>query len=277
MESGRPFGCPTRAIGSRPLWCVHFSRYVAFQFLLEGRRVTPRSKGLWCYCATRVISQFAWIGLYHLVMRVFIPALSVIPVLVLLAGQIGPGDADDTNLIVRLEVGLPFQGVEIADTSTSSFQVENGETVNLTIRISDSRKQNSPVSVEDTSALVEIQGKNGDTTPVRFSDWGMGAPGVYTTTHVFGEAGDYIILVQPDIKDRTTLHPEATDQLQVTVVGNASTSPKAGSDIVAVIVSTLLIFLVVSMLLVTKRRRPGGRSERKPPGRAEADRETWWG
>lgn len=93
---------------------------------------------------------------------------------VFLASPVAAAGAEDTDLIVQLEVDLPAQEVELVDPSAFPVRVEPGETVGLTIRVFDSEDHNTPVVVEDSSELVEIRDTTGANTPLRFADMSEG-------------------------------------------------------------------------------------------------------
>lgn len=162
------------------------------------------------------------------------------------------------------------------DPSAFPVRVEPGEMVELTIRVFDSEEPNRPVTVEDSSVLVEVRDATGTNPPLRFSDLQEGPTGVYTTTHTFREEGEFQVVVQPGIEDRTTLHPESTDQVRVVVGGDTPSATDGASTTVGIVAVILLVFLVAALVLVATRKRPGQRYEKKAPGRAEADKDTWW-
>jgi hypothetical protein len=195
---------------------------------------------------------------------------------VLLAGPFAAAVAEDNDLIVQLEVSLPAQDRELVDPSAFPVRVEPGETVELTVLVFDPGDSNTPVGVEDTSELVELRDTADSNPPLRFADMSEGPQGVYTTTHTFNEEGEFLMVVQPAVEDRTTLHPESTDQVRFVVGGDVPPPPDDGSNLMGILVPVLLVLMVAVLVIVATRRRPGRRYEKKAPGRAEADKDTWW-
>jgi len=99
---------------------------------------------------------------------------------------------------------------------------------------------------------------------------------VYITTHTFSDEGEFLVVVQPGVEDRSTLHPQSTDQVRFILGGDIAAPPDGGSNILSILVSVLLILMVAAMVMVATRKRPGRQYEKKAPGRAEVDKDTWW-
>lgn len=196
----------------------------------------------------------------------------------LLASPAVAAGAEDTGLVVQLEVQLPSQALELGDPGAFPVRVEPGEDVELTFRVFAHEDLETPVPVEDSSALIEIRDASGDNAPVRFADMTELSPGVYTTTHRFNDAGEFLLVVQPSVQDRTNLHPENTGDVRVIVGGASSPAPvDSASTVVTFVVVGILVLLVVVAVVVATRKRPGRRLEKKAPGFAEAGKDSWWG
>lgn len=187
--------------------------------------------------------------------------------------------AADSDLIVQLDIDLPAQDADLADPSSFPVRVEPGETVELTVRVFGSGDPDTPMAVEDSSDLLEIRDSTGASPPLRFADMNEVSPGVYTINHTFGDEGEFLVVVQPGVEDRTTLHPDSIDQVRFIVGGDIPPSPQSESgtvDTVGTVTLLLLVLLVGGLVLMATRKRPGRRYAKKAPGRADVDRDSWW-
>lgn len=196
----------------------------------------------------------------------------------LLASPAVAAEADDTAVVVQVEVVLPTQGLDLADPDAAPVRVELGEDIELILRVFASDDLETPVPVDDSSALVEIHDAAGVLAPMRFADMNERSPGVYTTSYSFSQTGEFVLVVQPGVEGRTTLHPESTGDVRF-IAGSEAVPPPAdtASAVGASVAVGLLILLVVGLVVVATRKRPGRRHEKKAPGFAEATKGSWWG
>ncbi len=119
------------------------------------------------------------------------------------------------TLLVELEISLPRQE-SVVDTSGGVVHIEAGETVVISIRVSDPDNPETPVEVADTFSLLEIRDLSGDQLPQRLGYLdGMG-PGHYWVSYEFRNPGRWTIVAQPDVA-RSDLPPGGTDQITVVV------------------------------------------------------------
>jgi hypothetical protein len=169
---------------------------------------------------------------------------------------------------VQLSVELPDQETAIDNPSGLTFRTTANAPVGLRIELFEAGHPESPVSVNDTTALLEIRQTSDSGAAIRLGDMEEVSPGTYETTYVFISPGRYIVQVLPDVQDRSRLSPESTDQVGFVV--QAVSSSASGGSLVPFIVGGVGLAALVGVLVFIGTR---GRSRSsKPP----VPHDTWW-
>jgi len=177
---------------------------------------------------------------------------------------------DSSHNVVRLDVELPSQGLSFVDPSGLTLRVAVGEAVVLVFRVVDASNPDQAVDVEKTLSLLEIRDVSLASPAVRLGDMERTARGIYRTTYDFRGPGRWMLVVQPDIVDRSSLPVGSTNQLILIVEEPASAS--VGEPLpISIVASAGLLLLVVIVLGVTCRK-PSSDSPPKPA----TTQDTWW-
>lgn len=191
---------------------------------------------------------------------------------VLLATPVTASVHDSSQNVVRLEVELPSQGLSFVDPSGLTLRVAVGEAVVLVFRVFDASNRDQAVDVEETLSLLEISDVSLASPAVRLGDMERTARGVYRTTYDFRGPGRWMLVVQPDIVDRSSLPVGSTSQLILIVEEPASAS--VGEPLPISIVASVGLVLLLGVIVVgMARRKP--RSVSTPP-KPPTTQDTWW-
>lgn len=166
---------------------------------------------------------------------------------------------------VRLSVELRDQET-LTNPSGLTLRTTVNDPVGLRIEVFEEGNPDSPVSVDDSTSLLEIHQTDSDAA-VRLADMKEVSPGIYETTYMFTSPGSYVIQVLPDLQDRSRLTSESTDQVRLEV--QAEPSSDSGSPAAFVVGGIVLAALVGVLVFVGTRGR--SRSA-KPP----VPHDTWW-
>ncbi|MEX2623007.1 MAG: hypothetical protein WD651_04720 [Acidimicrobiia bacterium] len=190
---------------------------------------------------------------------------------VLLATPVIASVHDSSQNVVRLEVELPSQGLSFVDPSGLTLRVAVGEAVVLVFRVFDASNRDQAVDVEETLSLLEIRDVSLASPAVRLGDMERTARGVYRTTYDFRGPGRWMLVVQPDIVDRSSLPVGSTSQLILIVEEPASAS--VGEPVPISIVASAGLVLLLGVVVGMARRKP--RSDSTPP-KPPITQDTWW-
>lgn len=190
------------------------------------------------------------------------------------------------GLIVTLVMVLPVAAVasdgqlptvrlqvEVGDDSFTepsglTIRTAPGEAVVLRVEVFAEGDPTSPIVVEDTSTLLEIQEASGVGPAVRFADMEELTAGTYQTSYVFPQAREYVIEVLPDVEDRSLLTSETIDEVRV-VIDPAAEATSTG-PLWPTIIATVALVVVVGVLVVRATR-----GRRRVP-REPVHHDTWW-
>lgn len=168
---------------------------------------------------------------------------------------------------VRLSVELPGRQTFVANPSGLTLRTTVNDPVGLRIELFEDGSPDSPVSVDDSTSLLEIHQTDSDAA-VRLADMEEVRPGIYETTYMFTSPGSYVVRVLPDVRDRSRLTSESTDQVRFEV--QPEPSSVSGSPSVALMVGGILLAVLVGVLVFVGTR---SRSRSvKPP----VPHDTWW-
>ena len=177
------------------------------------------------------------------------------------------GPATGAPPIVRLDVQIGS-----ADFSEGldgvTLRVDSGETVNLRVRVFDLSEPASALDVDDPSTLLELRESGDPGSGRRFADWEHPATGVYEISNVIDGPGEFLLLVLPDVTDRSLLSESSTDHLTLVVAPGspeASRGPSSSGLVVSLVLAAALVVLVI---LATRGRR---RIPKEP-----TPHDTWW-
>ncbi|MFZ0626090.1 MAG: hypothetical protein WAN34_06325 [Acidimicrobiia bacterium] len=198
-------------------------------------------------------------------------ALSVWLMALILGAGAGSAAPSDQVPVVQVELKPPDeQPFSARDDVTYRIRAESP--VDITIRVFDTGDASTPIDVADVSALVEIRDASGSHTPVRLADMTRVSTGVYQTSYSFPDAGDWTLVVQPDVADRSSLPSEGVDQIEIRADPSSSTGATDSSDLTWVVAVIGLLVLAVGLYLVARRwsARDTGRIKRPAPP------DTWW-
>jgi hypothetical protein len=193
-------------------------------------------------------------------------------VVVVLATPVAGSVDDDTPPVVKLEVELPAQGFGFVDPSGLTLRVETGEAVVLVFRIFDAENPDRTADVEETFSLLEIRDLSEGSPPVRLGDMERTAPGVYRSTYTFPDPGRWMLVVQPDISDRSSLPTESTSQL-VVIVEESVPAVAGGPGPIGVIALVVLVMLVGTLVIGATRRKPRSHLD---TAKEPVAQDTWW-
>lgn len=186
----------------------------------------------------------------------------------LFTGPIGAA-VDGDPPVVQLEIELLDQEVEFANPSGLTIRIEPNELTILRLRVFQEAEPGSPIDVEDPTDLLEIRTSVREAAALRISDWNRIGPGVYQTTHKFGESGSFTVSVLPDLEDRSELPPGSTEPVTVIADSSLPTPPDRGPNATAIIAFTVLALVVVALVVAATRGR--SRSPKEP-----VTHDTWW-
>lgn len=176
---------------------------------------------------------------------------------------------DGDPSVVQLEIELLDQEVEFANPSGLTIRVEPNELTILRLRVFEEAEPVLPMDVEDPTDLLEIRTSDGEAAALRISDWNRTGPGVYETTHRFGESGSFTVSVLPDIEDRSELPPGSTGLVTVVPDSSLPTQPDRGPGSTAIIAFTVLALVVAALVVAATRGR--NKSPKEPLAH-----DTWW-
>lgn len=182
------------------------------------------------------------------------------------AGSAAPSDQVP---VVQVELKLP-DGQLVSAGSDVIYRVGADSSIDITVRVFDADDSSVPIDVADSSALLEIRDASEIHDPVRLADLGRISTGVYQTSYSF-PAGDWSLVVEPYVSDRSTLPSEGVDQVEI-----RAQPPPLGltdtPDLTAVLAVIGLLVLGIGLTLIARRwsARDTGRVRRPAPP------DTWW-
>jgi hypothetical protein len=188
--------------------------------------------------------------------------------LILGAGA-GSATPSDQTPVVQVELKLS-DGQPVSAGSDVVYRIDADSTIDVTVRVFDAQGSSVPVDVADPSALLEIRDASEAHDPVRFSDMKHLATGVYQTSYSF-PAGDWSLVMEPDVTDRSTLPSVGVDQVEIRAQPSGPVGPTT-TDLTAVLAVISLLVLGIGLSLLTRRWSASD------PGRVRrpATPDTWW-
>lgn len=175
--------------------------------------------------------------------------------------------AENETPAVRIEVQI---GVGEYSTGLSgvTLRVDSANAVNLRIRVFEPSGSKAPTDVDDPSTLLEIRDEGDPGAGTRFADWRHVDTGVYEVEDVIDKPGNYLVLLLPDVEDRSLLPESSTDHLTLTVE-SATPAAFSGGTSTGLWVSLGLVILVLVLVVL------GTRGRRRVP-KEPVPHDTWW-
>lgn len=178
--------------------------------------------------------------------------------------------SSEEDLIVRLEIAVESREGTVIDSSWP-VRVQPGDRVEFTLRVTTGDRVQTLVDVEDPGALVEVRPADGEGDPIRLDSHRV-SQGVYVAMHRFDDPGEFLVVTQPDVQDRASLHLQDTDRVEFIVGGSPPLAPKRGVEFLDGAISLVLVALVATLVLVATR----GRSKRTNDKPRPVTHDSWW-
>lgn len=185
----------------------------------------------------------------------------------LLLGPIATAVDQDPLPRVQLSVEFPAQDRRFDNPSGLTLRTTASQPVKLRIELSVDDRSDSSGQIGDLADLIEIRDLEGGWA-TRFDDLERVAAGAYETTHRFPDAGEFVIVVLPDVEDRSRLTPERTDMVRL-VVEPVPSPTSVGRGGLPLVLATVALVLVGALVFKATKRRT--RSERVP-----MTHDSWW-
>jgi hypothetical protein len=199
------------------------------------------------------------------------PALAVWLMTLIMGTGAQSASALDTPEVVQVELAAP-DGQSFRAGTDVVYRLESDTPIDMTVRVFDSDDPSVPIDIADSSALIEIRDVSGGHAALRLANMRHVATGVYATSYNFPTTGEWEIVVQPDVTDRSRLPSDGVDQIRIRTLAPSIEGLADRFDLTLVWALLSLLVLVVALYMTARRwsARDSGRV-----GRPTVP-DTWW-
>lgn len=198
----------------------------------------------------------------------FVGALVVVGVLAAHSVDVSATESSGTQSAFGVSITIDFADSP-SSASGSSLLVQGHQRGRITLEVWDARDDSPWREPVDGFALLEVRHPGGSRE--RIDSLNQVAVGTYQLDFDFDEVGDWLLVVLPDLPDRSSLPPGSADTIEVTI---EAISPGEGEDSAVALTVVLILTLTVAILVraATKKPKPSvGRT-----GLRVVPHDSWW-
>ena len=175
--------------------------------------------------------------------------------------------SDDGPPDVRLDIQIGSDDYSVG-LDGLTLRVDDDQPINLRLRVFDPTDETSAVDVEEPSTLLEVRVADDPGSGVRFDDWEHVGTGVYTVADALDDPGEYLLVVLPDVTERSRLPASSTDQVTL-IVESVAPAVSETPTMTGLLVALILVLVVGVLVVLTTRGRRRVAKEPTP-------HDTWW-
>jgi len=172
------------------------------------------------------------------------------------------GGAEEGFSTYGVSIEVTFENLDLVANSSAPIRVEVDQAATVTVSVVETELSDSPVVIDDPSALFEVEHSSGSRT--RFADLEQIGDSEYLADFTFSEAGTWRFIALPDLEDRSQLPSGSTDVVVVIVEAPRIRDSWAAGNFGLTVVGGLLLVVVALALYLTRHRLPWDHTPRTP-------------